>query len=481
MAMNAETNIRSLWVRRPAWILAGILWVLATGITVQAQDQMPKTNNTLGPLGTTSTDPCEDLFTRNPARISLDFQNSNIKDIFRVIADVSRLNIVLSAEVRGTANVLLMDVPWPQALQTILDSNQLGRACEDDIVRVAPKLSLRRAELEAQLLTEMVKLNYSDLGEMADNLGILKSLRGKVSQDERTNTLILTDTRNTLDDMIQVVRRLDIPTPQVQIESKIVQINRNFVQELGVQWGFQSVTFRNPQFPNSIVVTGAARGEGPLRNGTAGFTQDIVGVGDARQGFIVDLGVAQPPSFAVGASLISRDGDLALDLQLSALERQGKTRIIANPKVVTADNKEAKIRQGERIPFLSQSGNEGTKVEFVDGNLELKVVPHITADQNVYLKVEARQNSFDFNTASGIPRLDTREAITEVLVEDGGTTIIGGLHQRTLVENRRAVPYLADIPILGLLFKSTLEQDTVDELLIFITPTIIRESTQAGS
>ncbi len=424
-------------------------------------------------------DTCDAIFAENTTPLSLDFQDASIEDVLQVISEVSGMNIVLAPEVQGNTTVMLNDVPWGLALDMVLDNATLGRVCDRNIIRVDTKESFRTAKERGAKVTEMVRINYASLQEVATRVKALLTADGTVTFNERTNTLVMMDTAEMVKDLVAVVRNLDIPTPQVQIASKIVQINRNFLQELGLQWGIHGITQRNPQFPNSIQFTGAAAGSGVLSSGGgSGFNAGNIG-GQAGtspiQGFMVDLATEQLPFLGLATSLLSRDADHTLDLQLSAMERQGKSRTIANPKISTADNKQAKIRQGERIPFQTFSENEGVKTEFVDANLELEVTPHITADQKVYLKVKAQQNSPDFaNAVGGAPRIDTREASTEVLVGDGGTAILGGLHQRTQVENRRAIPYLADIPIIGLLFKSTLERDNVDELLIFVTPTIIK-------
>ncbi len=422
-------------------------------------------------------DACEAIFEKNQTPLSLDFQEAPIEDVMQIISEVSGMNIVMAPEIQGNTTVMLNDVPWGLALDIVLDNAVLGRVCDKNIIRVDTKESFRTAKERGELVTEMIRINYANLQEVATRVKALLTSAGTVTFNERTNTLVMMDTEEMIKDLIGVVRNLDIPTPQVQIASKIVQINRNFLQELGIQWGFTTITSRNPQFPNTIITTGAAAGSGVLSaGGGGGFdAAGLGGNGPVNNGFMVDLATEQLPFLGLASSLLSRDGDHTLDMQLSAMERQGRSRTIANPKVSTADNKQAKIRQGERIPFQTFSQNEGVKTEFVDANLELLVTPHITADQKVYLQVTAQQNSPDFaNTVGGAPRIDTREAVTEVLVVDGGTAILGGLHQRTQVENRRAIPYLADIPILGLLFKSNLERDTVDELLIFVTPSIIK-------
>ncbi len=419
-------------------------------------------------------DACEAIFEENQTPLSLDFQGAPIQDVIQIISEVSGLNIVLAPEVGGDTTVMLNDVPWGLALDIVLDNASLGRVCDKNIIRVDSKESFRTAKERGELVTEMIRINYANLQEVATRIKALLTPLGSVTFNERTNTLVIMDTSEMVKDLIGVVRNLDIATPQVQIASKIVQIGRTYLQELGIQWGVHGITQRNPAFPNSIQFTGRG-GEGS----TGAFNTGNIGGGtggtaSVLQGFMVDLAAANP-ALGLASSLLSRDADLTLDMQLTALERQGKSQILSNPRVSTADNKEAKIRQGQRIPYVTVSQNEGPKVEFVDANLELLVTPHITADQKVYMKITAQQNRPNFiDGIGGVPRIDTNETNTEVLVADGGTAILGGLHQRTQADSRRAIPYLADIPILGLLFKSTVEQDDVSELLIFVTPSIIK-------
>ena len=195
-------------------------------------------------------------------------------------------------------------------------------------------------------------------------------------------------------------------------------------------------------------------------------------------GFVVDLGTASAPAGQFGVLLATLGLDHALDIQLEALESQGKSRTIAHPKVTTLDNTEAKIQSGQRVPVITSSNNQGIQVEFVEVNLELKVTPHITADENVYMKILATQNTPDFsNAVFGSPTIVTKEASTEVLLDNGATTVLGGIYQKTMSENRTGVPFFADIPIIGYLFKNRAEKDEINELLIFVTPTIVRSET----
>jgi type IV pilus assembly protein PilQ len=404
--------------------------------------------------------------------LSIDFQNANIKNIFRIIAEVSGYNLVLSPDVAGTVNVRLVDVPWNKAFELILKNGALGRVCEGNVIRIVPNATLLAAQVAEPLVTEMIRINYSKIEDMSKNLAGLKSPRGNITADIRTNTLILTDIPEKVDEMITVIKTLDVQTPQVMIESKLVEVNKNYAQELGIQWGsFTSRRdFSQPeQFP-SLIQTGGQRSV-RLQN----VATDIPPV---DPGFIVDLGIPSDPTGQFGILLATLGLDHALDIQLEAMEQQGKSRTISNPKVTTLDNIEAKIQSGQRVPVITESNNEGIKIQFVEVNLELKVTPHITADENIYMKIAATQNNADFaNSVFGSPSINTKEAFTEVLVYNGTTTVLGGIYEKEMFENRSSVPFFADIPIIGYLFKSRIQSDEITELLVFVTPTIVRSET----
>lgn len=412
-------------------------------------------------------DSCAPLLGGVKDSFSMDFQNANIKNIFRIIAEVSGFNLVLSPDVGGEVNIRLIDVPWNQAFEIILENNALGRLCEGNIIRIVPNATLLAAQVAEPLITEMIRINYADIAEMIKNLQGLKSPRGSIIADVRTNTLILTDIPDKVEEMISVIKTLDVRTPQVMIEAKIVEITRNYAQEIGIRWGAftERVDFSKTDGFPAIITTG----------GTFDTRNQIDVAANKLIDPIVDLGVAGIPTGQFGILLTTFNSDHVLDIQLEALESQGKSRTIANPKITTLDNKEAKIQSGQRIPVQTSSANEGTKVQFVDANLELRVTPHITADENIYMKILATQNSADFgNTVNGIPTILTKEASTEVLVANGATTVLGGLYQKSTSENRESVPFFADIPIIGYLFRNRSETDDISELLIFVTPTIVR-------
>ena len=424
-----------------------------------------------------TNDSCYELLGGVRDSLSMDFQNANIKNIFRIIAEVSGFNLVLSPDVSGTVNIRLIDVPWNKAFELIMENNGLGRLCEGNVIRIVPNATLLALQVAEPLVTEMIRINYADITEMSANLAGLKSPRGSITADARTNTLILTDIPEKVDEMISVIKTLDVKTPQVMIESKIVEVTRNFSQQLGVRWGAYTERrdFSQPnQFP-SLIRTGGSLAT-RLQN------QASIATDGLDPGYIVDLGTADPPAGQFGVVLATLGLDHALDVQLEALEDQGKSRTLATPKVTTLDNKEARILSGTRLPYQTSTANEGTRIEFIDATLELKVTPHITADENVYMKISATQNSPDFSNAIfGVPSINTKEAFTEVLVQNGATTVLGGIYQKTTSEDRDSVPFFADIPILGYLFRNRFENDDIIELLIFVTPTITKNTTTYSS
>ncbi|MCZ6874598.1 MAG: type IV pilus secretin PilQ [bacterium] len=397
-------------------------------------------------------------------KISLDFQNADINDILRLIAEVSGLNVIAGGDVQGTVTTRMVDVPWDQALDVILKINGLAQEREGNIIRVAPLkrfIAERQERMEAQqtesqsvpTVTRVVPVNYADAAKLKTNLERLLSDRGSIFIDERTNTLIITDTQENLDSTVKLLETLDRQTPQVMIEARIVETSRNFLRDLGVQLGFTYTDVTDRKFPNRVGVTGSAS--------DGNFLVDLPAAVAAGSGGAVTFALA-------GASSL-------LNIRLSALEASGQAKIISSPKIATLDNTEAHIQSGRRIPFATVSA-EGTQTEFVDASVSLRVTPHITPDGFISMKIVAENNEADFgNTSGGVPTIVTREATTEMLVKDGDTVVIGGLYKRTISESSDGVPGLRDVPILGWLFNKKRREDTNEELLIFITPRIIRQ------
>lgn len=402
-------------------------------------------------------------FTGDP--VTLDFQGADLRAVLRTFAEISNgLNIVIDPSIQGTVDVSLHDVPWDQALDIILRANKLGYAVEGNIVRIVPlnvlaqeqeerrKLSDAQA-LAGELRTMTVPVSYA---KAQDLVAVITrstlSARGDVQVDARTNTLIIRDLPDRVTNASELVRTLDRPQPQVEIEARIVQLNRNSARDLGISWGFNGKV--DPSLGTS---TGLAF---PSRVGLTSST----GAVDAAS-----------PS-AVGLALGSINGALNLDVNLRALESEGKGRILSTPRVATQNNVEAEITQGSQIPIQVAANNTVT-VTFKDAALTLRVTPQITASDTVILRIfveKASPNYSQTSSAQPIPSIDTQRAVTTVLMDDGETTVIGGIYTRTESETQLRTPILHRVPLLGWLFKTNTTDDTSDELLIFITPRIAK-------
>jgi type IV pilus assembly protein PilQ len=430
-------------------------------------------------------------------RISMDFKDADLANVFRIIAEVSNLNIITADDVRGKVSVRLVNVPWDQALDIILRSKSLGAAMEGNVLRIAPLSSLRKEEqdrLDSQKQIEQARqeainraaevrasqeavfdtipVSYSKASEMLAKIKPLASKFGKLDSDDRTNVLIIRDLPQNIAEVRKLVATLDTATPQVLIEARIVEVDTSFTRELGVQWGG---TFRgggNTQYG----ITGAQSSSGgSITSGAINSTNTVPFSSTApAPTFAVNLPAAIGSGAGGGISFgILRD-NLRLDLSLSALEASGKGKIISSPRIVTTDNKEATIEQGTQIPYSTVSAS-GTNTQFVDATLSLKVTPHITPDGRVTMKLEAKNDSQGEVGATGQPAINKKKATTEVLVRDGETAVIGGILQITRNENQAGLPWLSKIPVLGYLFRKDTNQTRNRELLIFITPKILNQ------
>ncbi|MEQ8273399.1 MAG: type IV pilus secretin PilQ [Deltaproteobacteria bacterium] len=419
-------------------------------------------------------------------RISLDLKDADIQNVLRLLADVSKLNIVAAEDVKGKVTIKLRNVPWDQALDIILRSKQLDKTRNGNIIRVAPSEVLRREEelrierakarVELEPLSvRLIPVSYAVADEIQPQVSALLTNRGKVNIDKRTNVLIVEDIAEVLLKVERLVRNLDTQTPQVLIESRIVQARSNFSRSLGIQWG-GSVNLqpnRGTQtglaFPNSVRISGAAD---DLQN------QVETGV-NSPANYAINLPTAIGNGIGGGLGFVfgSAGGTALVTLRLSAAETQGKVKIISSPKIVTLDNKEAKILTGEKVPITVVTAN-GPTTRFIDANLELKVTPHVTQDGSVLLNVSATRNQIGDRVDNlGVPGIITNEAQTEMIVRDGDTAVLGGIYQRQAQENKSYVPWIGQIPVLGWFFKTTTRTDARDELLIFISPRIVNRSS----
>ncbi len=418
----------------------------------------------------------------------MDFQNADLRSVLRTFAEISGLNIVIDPQVQGTVDVALTEVPWDQALDIILRANRLGYIVDGTVVRIAPLTALadeegqRRKLAEEQALAgELVvltrTLSYARAGNLQDLItrAVLSS-RGQVHIDERTNTLIITDLQSRLSTAQELIDTLDRPEPQVEIEARIVQANQDAAKQLGVQWGIlgrvsQELSNTLPlAFPNRGGVSGRLGTQGPSE-ATGG--PDTRALPTENSGTVVDL-PAPAPNSAIGLTLGSINGSLNLDIILSAMEDQGQARILSNPRVTTQNNVQATIIQGDQIPIQTVANNTVT-VQFKDAALRLAVTPQITAAGTVIMQVELENDFADFGrSVNGIPPIVTQRANTTVQVADGETTVIGGIFESVQSSSTARTPGLNRIPLLGWLFRNQQQSESTDELLIFLTPRIVR-------
>lgn len=395
--------------------------------------------------------------------ISLDFQGADLRAVLRTFSEISSLNMVIDPAVTGTVDVALRDVPWDQALDQILRANKLGYLIDGTIVRIAPLTVLADEETQRRKLAEeqalsgdlhvMTRaLSYARAEEMVELLeGSALSQRGTVQVDERTNTLIVMDLQERLDTVTQLLNTLDTPQPQVEIEARIVQTNKDYARALGIEWGFTGRV--DPALGNT---TGLAF---PNRGTLTGATT---------------LPSDSATASAIGLTLGSVNGAFNLDLALSALESSGNGRLLSTPRISTQNNVPAEITQGTQIPIQTVSNNTVT-VQFQDAALTLRVTPQITAANTVIMRIELENAEPDFGrSVNGIPPIDTQRANTTVLVRDGETTVIGGINLSREAVTTDRTPGLSRIPILNWFFKRDNISERSTELLIFITPRISR-------
>jgi type IV pilus assembly protein PilQ len=432
--------------------------------------------------------------------ISLDFKDGDIQDIFRLFADISGLNIVVQPGVQGRITLKLTEVPWDQALELILKTNKLGYAVEGNVIRIAPLTELAQEEsdrrklaeekaLAGDLFTQTRVLSYAKATEIRELLQRNLSPRGDIVIDERTNTVIYTDLAERVASITQLIDTLDTPIPGVEIEARIVVTSRTFARRLGVQWGFtsnQTQALGNTTelvFPNRIQLDGQSLGSNaerqfnaPPAEGGVNAPQFTEGTTVVQRGYAVNLPFAGAPTGALGISLGSITGAFGIDAAISAAESRGQVRIISAPKIITQNNKPAEIKQGVTFPVQVVANNTIT-VQFKDAVLELQVTPQITSADTIILDIQVNNDSLDFGrSVNGIPSIVTQAATTQVLVDDGSTTVIGGVFVNTENKNETYVPLLHRIPFLGYLFKSNTRETENRELLIFLTPRIRKDT-----
>ncbi len=410
--------------------------------------------------------------------LSLNFQNMAVRTVLQIIADYNNFNLVVSDTVEGDITLRLDDVPWDQALDLILQTKGLDKRIEGNILMIAPseEIAIResqelknRQEVKelAPLYSEYLQINYAKAADIAILLkgedSSLLSSRGSVAVDERTNTLLVKDTEETLESIYRLIEVLDIPIKQVLIEARMVTVKDDVAEDLGVRWGVTD------------------------QQGTKGTSGSLEGANSIAAGILpslsdrlnVNLPAAPVNATSIAFSVAKLADGTVLDLELSALEQENKGEIIASPRIMTSNQKAAYIEQGVEIPYVEASSSGATTVTFKKAVLSLRVTPQITPDNRVILDLEITQDSQGKVVATPTGEavsIDTQRIGTQVLVDHGETIVLGGIYQQQLISRVSKVPLLGDIPYLGFMFRSTSDKNERQELLIFVTPKIVSEA-----
>ena len=428
-------------------------------------------------------------------KLSLNFQDIEVRAALQIIADFTSLNIVVSDAVKGSISLRLKDVPWDQALDLILKTKSLGMRKMGNVMLIAPSVDIaarEKEELESQkqivelepLRSEIITVNYAKATDFANIIrskdSSLMSARGKITVDERTNTLLILDTSDRLSEIRKMVTQLDIPVRQVLIESRSVIANDDFSRNLGVRFGVSNIQKNGS---NGVVsLSGSAVGNDTVVNSALGNLRTTGQPFPVTMPQLTDrLGVSLPvasPAGRIGLAILGRNS--LVDLELSALQAEGRGEVVSNPRVITANQKEALIEQGVEIPYQEAASSGATSVAFKKAVLSLKVKPQITPDDRVIMDLHVTKDSVG-EVFNNVPSINTREVNTQVLVENGETVVLGGIYEQTRSNEVDKVPLLGDLPVVGALFRRTLKVDDKVELLIFVTPKILKESLNAAS
>jgi type IV pilus assembly protein PilQ len=434
-------------------------------------------------------------------RLTLNFQDIETRAVLQLLAETSGQNIVVSDTVQGNVTLRLQNVPWDQALDIVMRTKGLDKRQEGNVIYVAPAEELAAREkqmLESQksltelspVRTEYLQVNYAKASDLASLIksqgkGSLLSDRGSLAIDERTNTLLLQDTADRLADIRRLVQTLDIPVKQVLIEARIVIVNDDFSRELGVRFGGAFVgnygSNDGLMYVSNSGLNSADGDRGPIisPNGPGGVGIDGNQVATGLDRYLVNLPIANPAG-RIAMTLL--DSDYVVDLEITAAQREGRGEVVSAPRVITANGKEAVIEQGTEIPYQESASSGATTTQFKKAVLSLKVTPQITPDDRVILDLTVSKDSvgqiLPSATGGSVPSIDTREITTQVLVNDGQTVVLGGILETERRDTVNKVPFLGDVPGLGWLFRSKGKTDNKDELLIFVTPKILREGAE---
>ncbi len=447
-----------------------------------------------------------DRFTYSGEKLSLNFQDIDVRSVLQLIADFTDLNLVASDTVQGSITLRLQNVPWDQALDLVLKTKGLDKRQIGNVLLVAPadEIAAReRQELESQkqiaelapLRRDLIQVNYAKASDIAKLFQSVTSSeagaastpeRGSITVDDRTNNIIAYQTQERLDELRRIVTQLDIPVRQVMIEARIVEANVDYDKALGVRWG-GALTNGNwtgyGQNGNIGIDEDGAGGCGPFAGGCTlptSSSSTAAGSSDSSSPVpFVDLGVSNSTS-GIGIGFITNN--VILDLQLSAMEATGNGEIVSQPKVVTSDKETARILKGAEVPYQEASSSGATSTSFKEAALSLEVTPQITPDNRVIMEVKVNKDAQDFTNAeasNGVPAINKNEVNAKVLVSDGETIVIGGVFSNTQSKSTEKVPFLGDLPYLGRLFRRDTVQDSKSELLVFLTPRIMNNQAVA--
>ena len=415
-------------------------------------------------------------------RLSLNFQNIEVRAVLQLIADFTGLNLVASDTVTGNVTLRLKNVPWDQAMDIILKSKGLAMRRAGNVIMVAPQEEIaarEKLELESQkqiaelapLKTEFIQINYAKATDLSTLIKAkennLLSERGNISLDERTNTLLVQDTAEKLAEIRKLIEKLDIPVRQVMISSRIVIANDDFSKDLGVRFGYSKNTSQASQARGHLfsAIGGRIPGDTDF-GGTTSFNTNN------NENYIVNLPVTGPAG-ALGFA-IGKIGSYLLQLELTALQKEGRGEVISSPRVITANQKEAVIEQGTEIPYQEASSSGSTSVSFKKAVLSLRVTPQITPDDRIIMDLKVSKDAVG-TLFAGVPSIDTQNVDTQVLVDNGETVVLGGVYTQEKRDDSSRVPFFGDLPYIGYLFKNTSKSKTKKELLIFVTPKILKE------
>lgn len=423
----------------------------------------------------------KDEFGYSGERLSLNFQDIEVRSVLQLIADFTGINVVVSDTVKGSLTLRLKNVPWDQALDIILKTKGLAMRQTGNVMLVAPSEEIaarEKLELESQkqiqelepLYSEYLQINYAKASDITALLKsgdtTLMSDRGMVTVDERTNTLLVQDTAAKLAEIRKLIAQLDIPVRQVLIESRIVLANNDFARELGVQFG---VAKRTTYDNDHILTIGGTQENGfEVTGPQTGFNP-----GDNTEGLLVDLPIASAGS-SIGLA-IGKLGSHLLQLELSALESEGKGEVISSPRVLTSNQKAAYIETGTEVPYQESTSSGATSISFKKAVLRLEATPQITPDDRIIMDLLINKDAVGEITATNVPTIDTNEISTQVLVDNGETLVLGGIYEETNTQAITRTPFFGELPVIDWLFKRTVKEHDKQELLIFVTPKIVKE------